>query len=161
MDTATALQKAETILQVFAQEFKHPEPERVDVILTVENLKPAVKRLVEERLGYLVAITGMDVPAKPATEGETAEGSVDVMYHFAEGAAIITLRVNVPYHAAVVPTVCDVLPAATLYERELIEMLGVTVEGTPVTDHLILPENWPDGVYPLRKSFTGLKTQGA
>jgi Ni,Fe-hydrogenase III component G len=31
------------------------------------------------------------------------------------------------------------------------------VEGTPVIDHLLLPEHWPEGVYPLRKSFTGLK----
>ena len=61
-----------------------------------------------------------------------------------------------PYDAARVPSVCGLVPAATLYERELGEMFGVTVEGTPVTDHLLLPDSWPQGVYPLRKSFSGL-----
>ncbi len=158
MDTETALQNAEAMLQPLVHEFKRPELNRLDAWIAAQNLKAAVQALVDAHWGYLVAITGLDVPAKPAPEGEAAaENSVDVMYHFAEGAAIVTLRVNVPYSAAVVPTVCDLLPAATLYERELIEMLGVTIEGTPVTDHLILPDDWPDGVYPLRKSFTGLK----
>ncbi len=40
-------------------------------------------------------------------------------------------------------------------------MFGITVEGTPVTDKLLLPDDWPDGVYPLRKSFTGFETAGS
>jgi ech hydrogenase subunit E len=31
------------------------------------------------------------------------------------------------------------------------EMFGVVVEGTPNTNRLFLPDDWPDGVYPLRK----------
>jgi Ni,Fe-hydrogenase III component G len=50
---------------------------------------------------------------------------------------------------------------ATLYERELIEMFGITIEGTPNTDKLLLPDDWPAGVYPLRKEFTGFATKPA
>ena len=57
-----------------------------------------------------------------------------------------------------VPTICDIIPSATLYERELMELFGVTVEGTPDPARLVLPDEWPEGVYPLRKSFTGTKT---
>ena len=36
---------------------------------------------------------------------------------------------------------------------------GFVIEGTPVPDRLVLPDDWPDGVYPLRKSFTGLEAK--
>jgi Ni,Fe-hydrogenase III component G len=32
-------------------------------------------------------------------------------------------------------------------------MLGLTVTGTPDPSRLFLPDDWPDGVYPLRKDF--------
>jgi Ni,Fe-hydrogenase III component G len=32
-------------------------------------------------------------------------------------------------------------------------MLGITFVGTPNTDKLFLPDNWPMGVFPLRKDF--------
>jgi Ni,Fe-hydrogenase III component G len=35
------------------------------------------------------------------------------------------------------------------------------VVGTPDPGKLLLPDDWPDGVYPLRKSFTGLETPKA
>ncbi len=156
MDTATALEKVEPLLQNLASEVKRPEANRIDFYLPVENLHAAVETLVKEGWGYLAAITGLDAPAAAVSEGEPAEGSVEVLYQFCEGAAIATLRVKMLYSNAVLPTVCDLLPAATLYEREIIEMFGVTIQDTPNTDHLLLPDDWPAGVYPLRKSFTGL-----
>ena len=89
------------------------------------------------------------------------EGQIEVLYHFCEGAAIATLRVMVNYSNAVVPSICPVYPSATLYEREMIEMFGVEITGTPNTDKLVLPDDWPAGVYPLRKSFTGFETSSS
>ena len=39
---------------------------------------------------------------------------------------------------------------------ELIEMFGFVIEDTPDPARLLLPDDWPDGVYPLRKAFEGL-----
>ncbi len=157
MDTQTALQTAEALLQPIASQFARPAPDRLDVTLSAARLTAAVETLVKARVGYLSAITGLDCPPAPAKAGEppAKAGCIEALYHFCEGAAVITLRVMVPYEAARIPSICHLIPSATLYERELAEMLGVTLEGTPVPDHLLLPENWPDGVYPLRKSFTG------
>ncbi len=156
MNTEDTLRHAETLLQPIAGEMKRPAPERLDACLAADHLTAAVRALRQARFGYLSAISGLDVPPVPA-KGDAAEqpGRVEVLYHFCEGAAVVTLRVTVPYADAHIPSICGLVPAATLYERELAEMFGVTVEGTPVTDHLLLPETWPDGVYPLRKSFTG------
>ncbi len=165
MDTNTALQAAETLLQPFASEILRPAANRLDAVVAPQQLPSAVEALQRGRWGYLSAITGLDLPPSPpktgtvasaGTQGQVAaQGHVEALYHFCEGDAVATLRVKMPYDASRVPSICGLIPSATLYERELGEMLGVTVEGTPVADHLLLPEEWPAGVYPLRKSFTG------
>ncbi|ACJ17059.1 Hydrogenase 4, component G or formate hydrogen lyase, subunit 5 [Thermococcus onnurineus NA1] len=42
---------------------------------------------------------------------------------------------------------------ANWYEREAMEMLGLTAEGHPDPRRLVLPDDWPSCVYPLRKDF--------
>ena len=43
------------------------------------------------------------------------------------------------------------MPGAAFHEREVTDLLGVTIEGHPSPGRLLLSENWPEGVYPLRK----------
>lgn len=157
MDTETLMQAAESALKPIATEIKRLPDDRVDAILTADKLPVAVQALRDRNWGYLSAITGLDHPAPPPKPGEegSQEGHIEVLYHFCEGNVVTTLRVTVAYGDARVPTICHLIPSATLFERELSEMLGVTVVDTPVTDHLLLPDGWPQGVYPLRKSFTG------
>lgn len=151
LDTPDSLERAADLLAPWGKDLTRPDERRMDVTLTADDLKSAVSALVAAHWGYLSAITGID---RPASEGET--GEIEVMYTFCWGAAITSLRVRVPYEDARVCTVCDLIPSASFYERELMEMFGVTVEETPNPERLMLPDNWPEGVYPLRKSFSGL-----
>ncbi len=154
MEIVNHLSKAAEILQPWTLETNTPENNRLDVVLDPANLKDAVTKLVKAHWGYFSAMTGLDVP--PTGEGDEAvEGQVEVLYHFCHGADVVSLRTKVPYSNAVIDSICDVLPSATLYERELIEMFGVEFPGTISTDRLLLADDWPDGVYPLRKSFSG------
>ena len=172
MDLQETINRAETVLRPFAVGATRFEGNRLDVVVKREDLVPAVAALRGAHWGYLAVITGLDqpwpkTPAKPgvpaapapAPEGHTGplEDRLEALYHFVEGAAVATIRVTVPYSDPHVPTICGLVPTATLYERELQEMFGFVVDGTPVTDRLVLPDDWPDGVYPLRKSFTGLQ----
>jgi NADH:ubiquinone oxidoreductase subunit C len=176
MTTQDNLSLAERLLQPWARASALPAPDRLDISLDASTLKAAVSVLEGTHWGHLVAITGLDHPGAatpPSNEqqwqhlGEEEEdrpahlsqpeGSVEVLYHFSRGAALLTLRLSVRYSRPVLPSICDLVPAATLYERELIEMYGVRVEGTPDPARLLLPDDWPDGIYPMRKSFTGLK----
>ena len=174
MDLIESFKLAEQILSPWAGVVLYPSPERMDVAIPEKWLKAAVLALRESHWGYLSAITGLDHPGtvepvaeelrwqRLAHEGEgetgeeTREGTLEVLYHFCQGARILTLRVSVRYSFPVLPSICNILPAATLYERELIEMFGLRMVGTPNVDKLLLPDDWPDGVFPLRKSFHGL-----
>jgi len=51
------------------------------------------------------------------------------------------------------PSLALVLPAATVYEREIKDMFGLIPEGNPDIRPLTLHEHWPEDVFPLRKEF--------
>jgi NADH:ubiquinone oxidoreductase subunit C len=160
------LKLAESLLADVALSTSRPEENRVDVVIDAANIKAATKIILRDgHWGYLSAITAMDVPEYAIDEVSKERkpipdhGHLEVLYHFCRGAAVATLRVSLPYSDPSIDTICDILSSATLYEREAAELLGITFRGTPNTDRLVLPENWPDGVYPLRKTFTGLKEQ--
>lgn len=158
------LKTAETLLEKFTLKVSFPEENRLDVTIDPVNIKPAVSILLfEGHWGYLSAITALDQPEYEIDETTkekkllAGKGSLGLLYHFCRGAAVVTLRVSLPYANPSIDSICDILSSATLYEREAAELLGVNFKGTPNTDHLILPDSWPNGVYPLRKSFTGLQ----
>ncbi|MPM65347.1 NAD(P)H-quinone oxidoreductase subunit J, chloroplastic [bioreactor metagenome] len=156
------LQAARDILQPWTISTSTPEENRLDVVIDPKNVKAATKAILDNKLGYLAAITGLDVPEYSIVESSNTKfpipekGQVEVLYHFCEGPVITSLRMLLPYDHAELDSICDILPSASLYERETMELLGVNFVGTPSTDRLLLPDNWPDGVYPLRKAFTGL-----
>jgi NADH-quinone oxidoreductase subunit D len=144
---ADLLPRAETLLADWKESFSHPEPNRLDVTLPMDALRPLVTRLHEAGWGYLSAITGLDL-------GPQA-GELEVLYHFCNGPAITTLRVRQSRDVkAVVPSIADIIPPASFFERELQEMLGFTVTGLNMSDRLFLPDDWPDGVFPMRADFT-------
>jgi Ni,Fe-hydrogenase III component G len=146
MSTEAALDTAVTILAPWGPTATRPEPTRLDVTIAREHLLDAVAALQGARWGYLSAMTGLDLPAT---------GGFEVLYHFCAGAAIVTLRVRAPKADATVPSICGAIPSASFFERELSEMFGISVAGTPNPARLFLPDDWPEGVFPLRKDFGG------
>ena len=141
--TETTLESALVLLAGDFTTFARPEPNRVDVNLAPGGLLPAVSKLHSARWGYLAAITGLDHGAP--------SGELEVLYHFCAAAAILTLRVRLPRAEAAVPSLCAVIASAGPLERELSEMFGINLVGAANTDPLFLPDNWPVGLYPLRK----------
>lgn len=141
-----ALAKKIATAMFWSLETEEPEINRLDIKqVPVQELVNIVTVLRVQRLGYLAAITGLD----PGRETDLLE----VLYHFCAGKAVITLRVPVPRSAPVVPTLSAIIPVAEGFERELQEMFGITISGLSCPEHLYLPDEWPDAVYPLRKDF--------
>ncbi|HVU13029.1 MAG TPA: NADH-quinone oxidoreductase subunit C [Phototrophicaceae bacterium] len=136
------LDKMQDRLKIWAEETQTPEANRLDVTITVGNLLAAVAVLKAEGW-YLSAITGLDY-------GHDAD-RMEVLYHFCFGAETLTLRVSAPHDTPSVPSICHLIPPAVVFERELAEMFGIVVVGIPNSDHLFLPDDWDNRVFPLRK----------
>ncbi len=66
---------------------------------------------------------------------------------------VLSLKTSIPKNDPKLPTIVSIVPGAELYEREIHDMLGVIFEGHPDLSPLILPEKWPNGLYPLRKEW--------
>jgi len=146
MDKKIALTTARLLVEDLSEKVESPETDRLDFYLTdPKNLIVAAAGLRVKHLGYLAAITGYD----PGSDQEILE----VLYHFCTGYATITLRVTIPKTSPKIQTLTEIIPGAEPFERELSEMYGVEVIGLRNPDHLYLPDDWPAGVYPLRKDF--------
>ncbi len=87
------------------------------------------------------AITGIDLGA-----------NIGVFYHIRTSkGGIITVKAEVPKENPRIRTISDLMPGAAFHEMEVADLLGVVFEGHPSPGRLVLPENWPDDVFPLRK----------
>ena len=71
--------------------------------------------------------------------------------YFMSGDVVVTLRVHMDHKKPAVPSLADIIPGAIPYERELRDMFGIDPVGNPDPRRATLPEDWPAGVYPLRK----------
>ena len=122
-----------------------PRERRIFVYIKSKALKNVVKYLVKElKFKHLSTITGVDSGAE-----------IEVVYHLAyQGSIELSLGLTVPKKNPSVPTVTDLIPGAVLYEREVHDLLGVNFEGHPDLSPLVLPEGWPQDVYPLRKEHS-------
>lgn len=146
MNTKQNLEKAEWLLTNWNKETSHPESDRLDVLISADDLRSAVTTLHEAKWGYLSAITGLDLGVE--------SGQLEALYHFCDGPAITTLKVHVPRTGdACLPTIEDIIPSATFFEREMSETVGFQITGARSMDRLFISDDWPEGVYPLRADF--------
>jgi membrane-bound hydrogenase subunit beta len=91
----------------------------------------------------LCTITGLDLGA-----------NLGALYHLAqEGGTVLTVEIAVPKEKPVLHTVTSTFPAADAYEREMVDLLGMQVEGLGTGNRYPLPDDWPAGQYPLRKDW--------
>ena len=69
----------------------------------------------------------------------------------AEDKCFITVKTLIPGSDPTFPSVTPLVPACVWYEREAYDMFGLVAEGLPDKRRLVLSDDWPDGLHPLRK----------
>ncbi|WML44862.1 NADH-quinone oxidoreductase subunit C [Neobacillus sp. PS3-40] len=75
-------------------------------------------------------------------------------YFFAVGDnRVLVLETVVPEEDPSFSSLAELLPAAAWYEREAYDLFGTRPVGHPDLRSLILHDDFPEGVYPLRKDF--------
>ncbi len=85
--------------------------------------------------------------------GEDLRDSFLCNYVFT-GPRVIVLQVRIDDHdKPSIPSLSQIIPGAMVYERELKDLFGIMPVGHPDLRRQAVPEDWPEGVYPLRKDF--------
>ncbi len=114
------------------------------IVIARGDLLAVVDLLHREGFQLLVDITAVDWPQR--------EVRFDVVYHWLNLASQERLRVKVPVaEGQSVPSLAILFKTANWFEREIIDLFGITFEGHPDPRRLL---TWPDFPgHPLRKDF--------
>ena len=116
---------------------------RVFLLCEAEEI-PAVNRfLFEEVPARFVIVTGLD-----------SDDCFELLYHYSydQTGCVITIDAFVrDRENPSVESIARMIPAAEWIEREIHDLLGVDFVNHPDMRRLILSDDWPEGVYPLRK----------
>jgi len=87
--------------------------------------------------------------------GVDAREHMEILYHFIieDINLLISLRVKLPKSKLEIDSLAPSIEAANWIEREIHELLGINFKGHPDLRRLLLSDEWPEGVYPLRRDY--------
>ena len=117
-------------------------PKRIYIEVAPENLVSIASYLFNDLGARLATVSGMEM-----------EREFEVLYHFALDPEhrLVMLRVRLAKDNPKVPSLANLIKGAEFIEREIHELLGIDFPDHPNLKPLLLPEDWPEGVYPLRR----------
>ncbi len=131
--------------------------DQITILVDRNDLPLAVKTLYYDIGGYLVSMTANDereinrhyaLYYSLSMEG----GKMSEDDEFAqEEKCFITVRTLIPAKETTYPSVTPFVPACVWYEREAYDMYGLVAEGLPDKRRLVLSDDWPEDVFPLRR----------
>jgi Ni,Fe-hydrogenase III component G len=116
---------------------------RIYLLCEGENAYALNKFLFEDVCARFVIVTGID-----------ADDCFELLYHFSydQTGCVITVRAFIrDRENPEIESITPFLPGAEWIEREIHDVLGIDFKNHPNLRRLILADDWPEGVYPLRK----------
>ena len=128
------------VIGAYVGEIKIVSGSRVAATTDERRAREAMLALKARGVQHVSTISGID-------RGEV----ITLVYHLDCEPAVLSLKLDLPKDSPRVRSIADIFPGAALYERDVMEMLGVRVEGHPDPRRLFLPEDWPTGKHPLRR----------
>ncbi|HZK66461.1 MAG TPA: NADH-quinone oxidoreductase subunit C, partial [Chloroflexota bacterium] len=117
----------------------------VRVTVPLERLVDSCVLLNSRFEGRLATMVGLD--------DRVRTGKFRLVYVFSVGRFWVSVEAEVDPACPDFPSVTPHLPAAHWYEREVRDLLGLVPLGHPDPRRLVLHDDWPEDVYPLRKDF--------
>lgn len=116
---------------------------------TIEKraVRDVVEALVNELQARFLISVGTDNREKSGNFAITHLFSLDREHRY------ILLECPVSEQFPSIESITDTIPGANWAEREFQDAIGVHPEGHPDPRRLLLADDWPEGVYPLRRDF--------
>jgi len=116
---------------------------RIYLLCEAEQVYDICRFLFDELALRFVISTGVD-----------AEHCFEVLHHFSadECGCVVTVKAFIrDREAPEIESITPLIPGAEWIEREMHDILGIDFKNHPNLKRLILNDDWPQGVYPLRK----------
>jgi Ni,Fe-hydrogenase III component G len=125
-------------------DFYDKSAKRVYIELEPRALVPVASHLFRELGARFHIASGLD-----------SRTHLEVLYHFSVEALnlLVSLRVKLDKNDPRVESLASTIKGAAWIEREMHELLGIEFTGHPDLRRLLLSEEWPEGVYPLRRDY--------
>ena len=120
--------------------------DQVTITVATDSLPDVVEFLYWSRYGWLPMMVGND--ERPIC------GCYALYYVLSmegDDPCWLTVRAEVDPVTCEFPSVTPRVPACVWSEREVRDMFGLKPVGLPDERRLVLPDDWPEGLYPLRK----------
>jgi NADH-quinone oxidoreductase subunit D len=148
------------------EELNNKLSEIKDKLTAVEQ--PMANRICltcEQENGYAVnKFLFEDVPLRfVIATGVDSDNWFEVLYHYSydQTGCMVTLKAIIrDRQNPVIESIAPFLPGAEWIEREIHDILGIDFKNHPDMRRLILADDWPQGVYPLRKQANGERIEG-
>lgn len=117
---------------------------RVYVDIEPEDIADFVKFIFNEKGARFNTATCVDVP-----------NGFEILYHFTveKAGVVISFRVMLDKENPEIESITPTMKGAEWIEREIHELFGVEFRNHPNLKTLLLPDGWPEGVYPLRRDY--------
>ncbi len=133
----------EELLRGIASDFRSPRDRRLFATIEQEKLREIIEYLITRNIFTgISAVTGIDERDKLAA-----------IYHFTSTDLVLSLKTRVSKEDSVLPTITDIIPGSSFYEREIHDLFGMKFEGNPDLSPLLLPDDWPKDTHPLLKEW--------
>jgi Ni,Fe-hydrogenase III component G len=125
-------------------DFFDKSPKRVYIEIKPDALVPVATYIFRDLGARFHIASGLD-----------ARTHLEILYHFSIETMnlLISLRVKLDKKNPKVASLADVIKGANWIEREIHELLGIDFPGHPDLRRLLLAEEWPKGVFPLRRDY--------
>jgi NADH:ubiquinone oxidoreductase subunit C len=126
-------------------------PKRIYITIAKDDLKNIAQIFYHQLNMRLSTVTGID-----------NENNFELIYHFSadKSGEIFNLRIFLnDKNNPEIDSLCGLFQASNWVEREINEMLGINFKGHPNLKRLLLTEEWPKGVFPLRKEYKGKQNE--
>lgn len=140
----TVAERVKQVLGDAVLEQRQPLPNRLYVQVPAERIVAAVRGIYEGLGARFAIISALE-----------SRSSFEILYHFCLDAEtmVITLKTKVPLDFPEIDSIGTVLSGALWIEREVTDLLGISFRGHPDMRRLILSDDWPEGIHPLRRKY--------
>lgn len=122
--------------------WKDRSAKRIYVDIRPDDIPEMARHLFKDLKARFVTASGVDMPK-----------AIELLYHFSfdKGNLILSLRTAVAKPGLEIESITPIIKGAEWIEREIWELLGVKFKNHPNLKRLLMAEDWPEGVYPLRR----------